>query len=216
MSKTALPLLRVAALGLLLAALPAAAQTPSDESLNRLIELQGTREQMLEALSTNSTSIKQGIIEEINSDKNLTRSQQAALIQAINRYNDNLYREVFSQDTWNEINKISRNFMRQLFTQEEVDAMIAFYSTPIGQSSTRKQYELASIMMPSMHNLFRQRIDQANRHLLPEYKREVERIIRQSSPSNTNIDPVRRVGSGHGTGGYGSGSRSGSYRIPVK
>ena len=215
---------RSLALAALLIALPAAAQTPSDESLNRLIELQGSREQMLRVLHDSGNLIKQEISEEIRSDSNLTASQQAALVNALNRYNDNLYREVFSQDTWNEINKISRNFMRQLFTQEEVDAMIAFYSTPVGQSSIRKQYELSSIIMPSMHNLFQQRIDQANLHLLPEYKREVERIIRQPSHTNTHIGSRHGVGSGHGSGSVGSGSvglgsagsGSGSYRPPTK
>lgn len=212
-------MLRSLALAALLAALPAAAQIPSEESLNRLIELQGTREQMLRVLHDSGNLIKQEISEEIRSDSNLTTSQQAALVQTLNRYNDNLYREVFSQDTWNEINKISRNFMRQLFTQEEVDAMIAFYSTPVGQSSIRKQYELSSIMMPSMRNLFQQRIDQANLHLLPEYKREVERIIRQPSHTNTHIGSRRGVGSRHGSGSVGSGSAgsgSGSYRLPTK
>ena len=90
---------RSLALVALLAALPVAAQTPSDESLNRLIELQGSREQMLRVLHDSENLIKQEISEEIRSDSNLTASQQAALVNALNRYNDNLYRKVFSQDT---------------------------------------------------------------------------------------------------------------------
>ena len=42
-------------------------------------------------------------------------------------------REVFqSEELLNQMREISRDAMRQTYTQEEVDAMIAFYHTPAG------------------------------------------------------------------------------------
>ena len=121
---------RSLALVALLAALPAAAQTPSDESLNRLIELQDTPSQIQTILSSPSDIVKQYINRRLSNDNELTPTQRTALAEVLQRYTLRANREVFqSEEVLSELRRIQHDAMRKTYTQEEVDAMIAFYGT---------------------------------------------------------------------------------------
>ena len=172
---------RSLALVALLAALPAAAQIPSDESLNRLIELQNLPAQLRTAIPTATDVTNQEITRSINGNTRLSPEQRAALQRASEQYVSSVNREVFqSEEMLNQMREISRNAMRQTYTQEEVDAMIAFYHTPAGQSVLNKQGDLTKTMMPPMMRLISQRYEQVSRRLTPQFRREVEHIRREA------------------------------------
>ena len=168
---------RSLALVALLAALPAAAQTPSDESLNRLIDLQNLPTQLRAAMPAATDFANQEIARRINDNTRLNPEQRAALQRAAEQYVAGMNREVFqSEEMLNQMREIGRDAMRQTYTQEEVDAMIAFYRTPAGQSVLNKQGDLTKTMMPPMMRLISQRYEQVSQRLTPQFRREVERI----------------------------------------
>ena len=172
---------RSLALAALLIALPASAQTPSDESLNRLIELQNLPAQLRTAIPTATDVTNQEITRSINGNTRLSPEQRAALQRASEQYVSSVNREVFqSEEMLNQMREISRNAMRQTYTQEEVDAMIAFYHTPAGQSVLNKQGDLTKTMMPPMMRLISQRYEQVSQRLTPQFRREVEHIRREA------------------------------------
>ena len=184
---------RSLALVALLAALPAAAQTPSDESLNRLIELQNLPAQLRTAVPAATDFANQEITRSINSNTRLSPEQRAALQRASEQYVSGMNREVFqSEELLNQMRKISRDAMRQTYTQEEVDAMIAFYHTPAGQSVLNKQGDLTKTMMPPMMRLISQRYEQVSQRLTPQFRREVERIRHEAE----RTEPPRHNGRG--------------------
>lgn len=186
-------MLRSLVLAALLAALPAAAQTPSDESLNRLIELQNLPAQLRTAVPAATDFANQAITRSINGNTRLSPEQRAALQRASEQYVSGMNREVFqSEELLNQMREISRDAMRQTYTQEEVDAMIAFYHTPAGQSVLNKQGDLTKTMMPPMMRLISQRYEQAHQHLTPQFRREVERIRREAG----RTEPPRHSGRG--------------------
>ncbi|WP_167746759.1 DUF2059 domain-containing protein [Eikenella corrodens] len=171
---------RSLALAALLITLPAAAQTPSDESLNRLIELQNLPAQLRTAVPAATDFTNQEINRQINSNTRLSPEQRAALQRASEQYVSGMNREVFqSEELLNQMREISRDAMRQTYTQEEVDAMIAFYHTPAGQSVLNKQGDLTKTMMPPMMRLISQRYEQVSQRLTPQFRREVDRIRRE-------------------------------------
>ena len=88
--------------------------------------------------------------------------------------------------------EISRDAMRQTYTQEEVDAMITFYHTPAGQSVLNKQGDLTKTMMPPMMRLISQRYEQVSQRLTPQFRREVDRIRREAG----RTEPPRHPGRG--------------------
>ena len=172
---------RSLALAALLITLPAAAQTPSDESLNRLIDLQNLPAQLRTAVPAATDFTNQEINRQINSNTRLSPEQRAALQRASEQYISGMNREVFqSEELLNQMREISRDAMRQTYTQEEVDAMIAFYHTPAGQSVLNKQGDLTKTMMPPMMRLISQRYEQVRQRLTPQFRREVNRIRREA------------------------------------
>ena len=172
---------RSLALAALLIALPADAQTPSDKSLNRLIELQNLPAQLRTAIPAATDFTNQEINRQINSNTRLSPEQRAALQRASEQYISGMNREVFqSEELLNQMREISRDAMRQTYTQEEVDAMIAFYHTPAGQSVLNKQGDLTKTMMPPMMRLISQRYEQVSQRLTPQFRREVNRIRREA------------------------------------
>ena len=184
---------RSLALAALLITLPAAAQTPSDESLNRLIELQNLPAQLRTAVPAATDFTNQEINRQINSNTRLSPEQRAALQRASEQYVSGMNREVFqSEELLNQMREISRDAMRQTYTQEEVDAMIAFYHTPAGQSVLNKQGDLTKTMMPPMMRLISQRYEQVSQRLTPQFRREVERIRREAE----RTEPPRHSGRG--------------------
>lgn len=184
---------RSLALAALLIALPAAAQTPSDKSLNRLIELQNLPAQLRTAIPAATDFTNQEINRQINSNTCLSPEQRAALQRASEQYVSGMNREVFqSEELLNQMREISRDAMRQTYTQEEVDAMIAFYHTPAGQSVLNKQGDLTKTMMPPMMRLINQRYEQVSQRLTPQFRREVDRIRREAG----RTEPPRHSGRG--------------------
>ena len=184
---------RSLALVALLIALPAAAQTPSDESLNRLIELQNLPAQLRTAIPAATDFTNQEINRQINSNTRLSPEQRAALQRASEQYVSGMNREVFqSEELLNQMREISRDAMRQTYTQEEVDAMIAFYHTPAGQSVLNKQGDLTKTMMPPMMRLISQCYEQVSQRLTPQFRREVERIRLEAE----RTEPPRHSGRG--------------------
>ena len=184
---------RSLALVALLAALPAAAQTPSDESLNRLIGLQNLPAQLRAAMPAATDFANQEIARRINDNTRLNPEQRAALQRAAEQYVAGMNREVFqSEEMLNQMREIGRDAMRQTYTQEEVDAMIAFYRTPAGQSVLNKQGDLTKTMMPPMMRLISQRYEQVSQRLTPQFLREVERIRLEAE----RTEPPRHSGRG--------------------
>ena len=184
---------RSLALAALLITLPAAAQTPSDESLNRLIDLQNLPAQLRTAVPAATDFTNQEINRQINSNTRLSPEQRAALQRASEQYVSGMNREVFqSEELLNQMREISRDAMRQTYTQEEVDAMIAFYHTPAGQSVLNKQGDLTKTMMPPMMRLISQRYEQVSQRLTPQFRREVDRIRREAG----RTEPPRHPGRG--------------------
>ena len=184
---------RSLALAALLIALPADAQTPSDKSLNRLIELQNLPAQLRTAIPAATDFTNQEINRQINSNTRLSPEQRAALQRASEQYVSGMNREVFqSEELLNQMREISRDAMRQTYTQEEVDAMIAFYHTPAGQSVLNKQGDLTKTMMPPMMCLISQRYEQVSQRLTPQFRREVDRIRREAG----RTEPPRHSGRG--------------------
>ncbi|MFC2612766.1 MAG: DUF2059 domain-containing protein [Eikenella corrodens] len=184
---------RSLALAALLITLPAAAQTPSDESLNRLIWLKNLPAQLRTAVPAATDFTNQEINRQINSNTRLSPEQRAALQRASEQYVSGMNREVFqSEELLNQMREISRDAMRQTYTQEEVDAMIAFYHTPAGQSVLNKQGDLTKTMMPPMMRLISQRYEQVSQRLTPQFRREVDRIRREAG----RTEPPRHSGRG--------------------
>ena len=129
----------LAAAGIALALCPPAQAAPAHPaSVEQLLILQKA-EQMLDALHTTlEQSIRQGMLTSIG-DRQLTAQQQQVVQTLPTRVSQVLRQEL----SWSTLKPLLLPVYRSAFSQEEVDGLIQFYRSPVGQRFAMKQPELA-------------------------------------------------------------------------
>lgn len=121
--------------------LPVQAAVPTDASLKQLMKVTKTTELMNQMTSPDNTMMDQMVqssLANIPQDK-MSTYQRQKLTKIISKYNKEMFDSTY-------INKLNQQMMsayinsaKEHFTQEEVDAQIAFYSSKVGQSIIDKQ-----------------------------------------------------------------------------
>ena len=119
------------------------ANIPSDESIRRLMSLTQIQEKTTEIfvdylMSLRHTNLMINI-EETYPD--ITLSQYDELTLVIKNHGKNIAHDLKHHEQFKEL--LSQNLMaifKEHYTQDEINAMIAFYETPVGQSIVSKQY----------------------------------------------------------------------------
>lgn len=123
-------------------------QIPSDRSIKQFMEIYDY-DQLIEEVIGDSEGKRQAVISamyssmgvDINDTDDLTEEQKTKLA----KFNDMLddYAEYIFENRKEEMQEIYKQGIRQtlqsIYTQEEIDAQIDFYSTPIGRDIVEKQ-----------------------------------------------------------------------------
>lgn len=124
---------------------PALAQTPSNESIARLLQVTNFaketqasfRTSMVESFTT--TTIEQAK----QQNPNLTADQIIKIDEIARPFASQIADELWADPAFLNIMLGDINALyQQVFNQQEADAMIAFYDSPIGQSINRKQTQV--------------------------------------------------------------------------
>jgi hypothetical protein len=82
-------------------------------------------------------------LQRLTKGKPLTADEQATLDKQQAKMSDILKEEL----SWDKVKDQYVQAYREMFSQEEIDGLIAFYQTPVGQSLMNKQPELANRTM---------------------------------------------------------------------
>ena len=121
--------IRILFLGVLLAAAPAFAAPPTEETIQRLLTV--TRvESMIDSIYASMDEILLQTVRQSNPGARLTPAQQRVL-DGVMRKTMALLREEIS---WAKMRPMYIQIYRETFTQEELEGMIAFYESPAGQA----------------------------------------------------------------------------------
>lgn len=127
----------------LLAAVVGRAQTaPSDASLRTLLEVTETRK-VVDTMMTQMDVVMRNTMAQMT--KNLPTTLELNAI--IDRMQTKMLAVMKEELAWERLEPVYVEVYRQHFTQEEIDGMIAFYRTPVGQAVIRK---LPAVMQQSM------------------------------------------------------------------
>ena len=164
-------------LGLLFMLNTAWADTPSQASLERLFALQDF-DKMID--DTIQQVQKQHLID-INQlptqVKNLSKEKQAALIQVVNRYTVELMNAINTPDTRAQIRHLAIDSARKIYTQQEVNALIQFYSTPEGHSVLAKQARYFDAIFTPMMQVVGQKLNRFQKSKESELSQELSQIV---------------------------------------
>ena len=171
------------------------AAPPTDASLEKLMEVQHIDE-MWKNMSAAIPDMAKQIIADSGEMKavleRVPESKKERFAQITEKFLRDTAAETASPAFQGRLKKYVMQEMKATYTQEEVDAMIAFYRTPAGQSVLNKQGDLTKTMMPPMMRLISQRYEQVSQRLTPQFRREVERIRLEAE----RTEPPRHSGRG--------------------
>jgi hypothetical protein len=133
------------------ALLPLHAQTATDDSIREFLKVSGAR-QTLDLLWENfGKLIDQNLQSSIPKDIANKLSEKDK--QIIERYKSSMLSAMQEELMWSKLEPTFLKIYQDLFTQEEMDQILAFYRSPAGKALVAKQPEIASKSMQLMQGL---------------------------------------------------------------
>ncbi len=118
------------------------AAPPSDQSVNQLLQLTKVDRQMDSVFAQMEGAMKASL-QRLTKGRPLSTDEQATLDKQQAKMAAILKEEL----SWDKVKDQYVRAYREMFSQEEIDGLIAFYQTPAGQSLVSKQPELAKRTM---------------------------------------------------------------------
>lgn len=169
----------VAALALLAAA-PAWAEPASAESVQKMMRVMKVESQYDSALGSTLQMMRDQMVNSIPKHANIS-TEQRAQIEAVIQNAWQKYQERLTGDA--ELRKTVFASFQQLaqkyYTQQEVDALIGFYDSPLGQSILDKQGMMIGEFTQSVPAILDTRIQSMAREIMREMNAEIHRIVNQ-------------------------------------
>jgi hypothetical protein len=144
----------------------AAQQTPADapatkEDIQRYLQIMHSREMMAKMVEAMSKPMHQMVHEQYLKDKG---KLPADFEGRMNKMTD----EMFKKMPWDDMLDAMVPVYQKHFTKGDVDALVAFYSTPTGQKLIKEMPEITAEAMQEMMPLMRKSIDGMNQRLQEE------------------------------------------------
>ena len=159
------------------------AAPPSDASLERLFEVQ-----KMDALLNQSLQSYGGIV---LSDpkiqdflKNAPKDKRPQLEAVLKKYTTQLIAEINTPQVRAQLHKATLDGIKTVYTQEEVNALIDFYGTAVGQSILNKMPRYLETTMGPMINIINEKYEKSG------YDKDLIREIHQIMCGGKNPDQV--------------------------
>ena len=154
------------------------AATPSDESLERLFEVQ-RMESMLDQSFQGLQHTQNFVLSEPNiqeSLRNIPEEKRPQVVAILKKYAEQSVADINTPKVRAQMRKVALEEMKAFYTQEEVNALIDFYSTPIGQSVLDKTPRYVEATVKSMMPIIMKHA-QANQGASAKMIREIYQIM---------------------------------------
>ena len=159
-------------------------QRPSKEQIAKLFEEMRVREQYSSMMKMFPAMIQQQMRQQekemtanLPGGTKLTPEQQAALDKLEGSY----FEKAMNLITVDEMLDDMAGIYHRHFTREDVDAYIAFYSTPAGQHLL----QMTPIVMQEYMPLVMQRVQTRSKDLTTEFSKELADLLKSSAPAAT-------------------------------
>ncbi|QEY26129.1 DUF2059 domain-containing protein [Neisseria zalophi] len=104
-------------------------------------------------------------------------NKRAAVKAKLDQYILNQVASINNTQTRADIRRVTIDGIRKIYTQEEVDAMIAFYDSPIGQSINAKMPQYMEVVMSSLPAVIQRKLQQYDKQNQAKLNREINQII---------------------------------------
>ena len=177
----------VSVLFLLAACFPACArQNPADtpatkEDIERYLHVMHSREMMANIVDAMAKPMHQMVHEQFLKDKDKLPPDFEA---RMNKMMDDMFKSM----PWDEMLDAMVPVYQKHLTKGDVDAMVAFYSTPTGQKLIKDMPAIVAESMQSMMPIMRKQMEIMNQHLQEEIAAMLKEFDNKSSKSAPQIN----------------------------
>ena len=171
------------------------ATPPSDASLERWLDTQNF-----------DRDIEKNMINGFNvgfkpyADKALAKIPEAKKDQAaeaFNRYRENVLKDLITPEAKQAVRNTLLKNAREIYTQEEIDGMIAFYGSPVGQAVVAKNPHLIKKSMSEIAVSQIALAEKIAQNHLPEFMEELRRIICGGKNPDAGCKQAEQFGKRH-------------------
>ena len=155
-------------------------QIPSDESLKKLVQVQQmdkTFSEMMEQSKGVVTQTVQNAIKDNLKDQKLSETQQQQIHQVVN---DFMQKSLEAQNQPKMREQFINAFIetaKTTYTQAEVNSMIDFYSSTVGQSVIAKQSQFGKAYLEKIMPIVMENQQQTLQELMPAFEQKLEKIV---------------------------------------
>jgi len=153
--------------------LAAVAAPPSDESILTLFKVMKAESLLDSVYATLEPAMKQSM-EQAAAGKTLNAEQRRVLELAPQRLSQVLRTEL----SWEALQPIQVSIYRESFDQDEINALIAFYKSPIGQSFVNKMPLVTQKAMAATQSHMQ--------HVIPKLKAAMDEVLAEAKLRATN------------------------------
>lgn len=163
-------------LALLLSPILAVA-TPSDSSLQQLSEVMPYEALFFDSIVTPIEQERITLIYALENDSKLTDDQRKKAVQAFDSYAQNLVKQF---DTKAQKDKLKKSYLQSAkanFTQDEVNAQLAFYGSQHGKSALEKTQKVYEDFMQSVGQDTQKTFENYQKNQGIKMQDEVKRIL---------------------------------------
>jgi hypothetical protein len=157
-------------------------QQPTKEQLAKLFEVMRLRQQMQSAMKMMPAMIQQQVAAQnkemthkLRGGGSLTPEQQAA----VDKLQSQFMKKAFDIYTIDEMLDDMTGLYQRHLSRSDVDAFIAFYSSPAGQHLLDQQPAIMQEYMP----IVMKRVQERSKILADEMAKEMEEIIKSAAPA---------------------------------
>jgi hypothetical protein len=147
------------------------AAPPSTESIDRLLALTKTESVMESMYGSIEQIMRQAMIQAVG-DKPLSAEQKRAIELVPSKF----VAVMRTEFTWAVMKPRYVQLYQETFEQEEIDGLIAFYGSPVGQAFTNKM----PIVMQKSMNLAQTQL----RSLLPKIRQATDEALKEAKLAN--------------------------------
>ena len=169
----------VAAL-VLLAAAPAWAEPASTESVQKMMRVMKMESEFDNSISSIFQMMRDQMVNSIRNRTDIS-AEQRTQIEAVIRNAWQQYQERLAGDA--ELRKTVFASFQQLaqkhYTQQEVDALIGFYDSPVGQSILEKQGMMKDEVRRAIPAMLNAKVQPIAQEIMREMNVEIHRILNQ-------------------------------------
>ena len=123
------------------------------------------------------------------------KKDQAA--KAFNRYRENVLKDLITPEAKQAVRNTLLKNAREIYTQEEIDGMIAFYGSPVGQAVVAKNPHLIKKSMSEIAVSQTALAEKIAQHHLPEFTEELRHIICGGKKPDAGCKQAGQVGKRH-------------------